>query len=226
MANAATMNGLANAQVNEKTYHRHAGHVSNKGHVKGRAVREKTSASSQATAPHTLDHHNVRLSKAQSSLSASAYQAQGHLPQYNGSGQAHVSSVLNQNVSCQAQRSLALNVACQDGALLRSTSSRAPPVRYEQETYGCANVRNLAVTFGYDGSGDAADKKEIPKPGMPNGHNNRNFDYRGVTVADYKPTRSDPNSSWHRGQVDDFFEDIAAKEAERMKKARANNKTA
>ena len=43
------------------------------------------------------------------------------------------------------------------------------------------------------------------------------FDYKGVTHADYEVKREDPNTTWHKGEVDDLFQELAIKEREEIR---------
>lgn len=47
---------------------------------------------------------------------------------------------------------------------------------------------------------------------MANSINDPNFDYKGVSAADYEIQRPDPDSAWHQGEVEDFFQDLAKEE--------------
>ena len=77
----------------------------------------------------------------------------------------------------------------------------------------------MPVNFGFDGGFDGG--SDVPAPEKndaptSNQHTNPNFDYKGVTTADYEIQRPDPNNEWHRGEVEDFFRDLAEKEQKEM----------
>lgn len=73
----------------------------------------------------------------------------------------------------------------------------------------------MPVNFGFDGGSDAPAPEKNDAP-TSNQHTNPNFDYKGVTTADYEIQRPDSNNEWHRGEVEDFFRDLAEKEQKEM----------
>lgn len=150
------------------------------------------------------------LSKAQSSLASSLYQAHGYLPQFGGAGKAYAASLYGER---------------SDQGLPSPARVRLPPyVSYEEkqttlapssyQTYQGTNVHSLSsnhhtpVNFGFDGGADSPPVKK----GIANSSNNAIFDYKGVTAADYEIQRPDPDSAWHQGEVEDFFQELAKDE--------------
>lgn len=223
------------------------------------------------------DTYNIRLSKTQSSLASSTYQARGHLPQYEGASKAHTSSIYNQNQIAQSQKSMSSKYLYDVGHVddssnnSHATQAVAPNQSFQANEHVlscpicnkmCADVAQKMINsqssangglgdvsfshsqsqqtpnklsdhhnpyagYSYDGTGD-----EPPQSGVssaeyvPNGHNDPNFDYKGLTIAAYKTSRPSVDNPLHHTQVDEFFNKIAKQERELIKAARAKNKTA
>ena len=154
---------------------------------------------------------NVAVSKAQSSLASSTYQAHAHLPQFEGAGKAHASSVYRgQGTQRFTQVRLPSEDSYTDRQYTTETSSNrthSPSTRAASTTY-----RN-PVNFGYDGGRDSP-----PPKATVNSKDQQStrpaFDSMGVTLADYENQRGDTNNAWHHGAVDDFFQDLRGRELE------------
>ena len=150
---------------------------------------------------------NLAASKAQSSLASSTYQAHGHLPQFDGAGKAHTSSVYReQGIQPLPQVRLPSEVSHSDRHYANETSSNqisGPSVR-------TASIYHKSVNFGYDGGRDS------PPPKTTGNMNDQSvrppFDYKGVTLADYENQRGDTNNAWHHGAVEDFCQDVRGEE--------------
>ena len=100
--------------------------------------------------------------------------------------------------------------------------------------------RRAPVTFGLDGADDSLSPNDHVRAEASKTEGNQqgpgttrepgsNFDYKGVTEADYEIKREDPNNSWHQGAVDDFFRELAARqraevEAERQSSSKDGGK--
>ena len=154
---------------------------------------------------------NLAVSKAQSSLASSTYQAHAHLPQFDGAGKAHTSSVYReQGIQPLPQVRLPSEDSYNDRQHTTGDSSdqnQGPSARIVSTIY------HNQVNFGYDGGRDSppatttvdAKDQQSTHPA---------FDYMGVTLDDYENQRGDTNNAWHHGAVDDFFEDLRGQELE------------
>ncbi len=167
---------------------------------------------------------NTSLSKAQSSLASSPYQAQGYLPQFGGAGKAHAASLYgghggrsDQALPSPVRVSLPSYTSYED----KQTTFAQP----SYHTYQGADVHNIPtnhhtpVNFGFDGGADSPPAKK----GIANSSNDPKFDYKGVTVADYEIQRPDPDSAWHQGEVEDFFQELAKEEETEILSHRRGN---
>ena len=91
------------------------------------------------------------------------------------------------------------------------------PMLSTYQSRGCQNIpeamaaHHTSVHFGLDGGADSI-PPQIQKDSEPNSQKKADFDYQGVTLADFEIKREDPNNTWHKGAVDDFFAELAAKE--------------
>ena len=173
-------------------------------------------------------HPNVSVSKAQSLSSSYMYQAQNSTTRFNGAGKTDI-AVTHPNQSNQLPLSLVRVNLPSHGTY---ASRQAILATSTQGDYGngsgfktSAN-HYIPVNFGLDGGADSP----IPhQDGAANSnqHTNPNFDYKGVTTADYEINRGNPENQWHRGEVKDFFERLAAEEQKEIKahqQQRAENK--
>ena len=152
---------------------------------------------------------NVAVSKAQSSLASSTYQAHAHLPQFGGAGKAHASSVYREQGS---QRIPQVRLPSEDSYIDKQYALEASSNRIHSPSTASTAYHN-PVNFGYDGGRDSPP----PKPTV-NSQNQQStrpaFDTMGVTLADYEIQRGDTNNAWHHGAVDDFFQDLRVRELE------------
>ena len=165
---------------------------------------------------------NLAVSKAQSSLASSTYQAHGYLPQFDGAGKAHTSSVYREKgMQPLPQVRLPSEDFYGDKEHANETSidqSYGPSAHPASTTY------HNAVSFGYDGGRDSPPLKT--KNTQIDQQSSRSaFDFMGVTPGDYEHQRGDTNNAWHHGAVDDFFDNVREQELRNMAShQRANNK--
>lgn len=153
---------------------------------------------------------NASFNKAQSSLASSSYQAQGYLRRFGGLGKAYAASLYGDQIDPGPISPVRVN-------LPPHTSYDEKPPKSVEADYQAGQVpcvhnvstnHHLPVAFGFDGGADSPP----PKKGLANSSNDPNFDYKGVTVADYEIQRPDPDSAWHQGEVEDFFQTLAKEE--------------
>ncbi len=156
---------------------------------------------------------DASVSKAPSSLASSFYQAHGYLPQSDGAGKAHTASVSqhrgNETVSKQVRVNLPSSTAYAATQIIATPS--ACQDHKNPSTNNLAAAYLAPMTYGYDGGSDAKpsgndDASKTASQSHPD------FDYKGVTAADYEIQRESPDNEWHRGAVEDFFQEIAANE--------------
>lgn len=157
----------------------------------------------------TTTNLNLAVNKAQSSLASSNYQAHGYLPQFDGAGKAHTSSVYRE----QGMQPLP-QVRLPSEALY---SARQPAAEassnqiHGSSAYTASTTYHSPVNFGYDGGRDSPPPKtkSIPKDKQSS---HPAFDSMVVTLADYDNQRQDTNNAWHHGAVEDFFQDLREQE--------------
>ena len=152
---------------------------------------------------------NLAVSKAQSSLASSTIQAQGFLPQFEGAGKAHTSSIYrDQGIQPHPQVRLPSEALCGDDK--HATEVTFPQV---QNSSACiaSTPYHTPVSFGYDGGRDSPPSRttDFPRHGQAP---RPAFDTMGVTLADYDNKREDTNNAWHHGIVNDFFGDVRERE--------------
>ena len=176
------------------------------------------------------DHHGLLGGKARSSLAASVYHASGYLPQYDGAGRAHTSTIHQQNGNGSHHRQARVN-------LPEHSSYEDRPAPLRSKSHYANNRGSIArhsystsLSLGLDGSGESPSENNpvaLEKNTKDSRINEQRFDTMGVTTADFHQQRPNPNNAWHHGQVDDLFKDIAEQEAEYMiVRKRQNTKTA
>lgn len=167
----------------------------------------------------SMGHPDITISKAPSSLASSTYQARGYLPQYNGASKAHASSIFYQDRHQVPPQQARVNLVGEP-----SYKNGPDPIgTTRKQVYSNTGSHNTtsghlgSVNFGFDGSedfpprsDDAASTAKANQPDRPD------FDYKGVTTADYTRQRPDPNNAWHHGTVQDFFDDLGEKEFKKM----------
>ena len=124
---------------------------------------------------------NLAVSKAQSSLASSTYQAHGYLPQFEGAGKAHTSSVYRDQgiqplphvrLPSEASYSQKKHATGTSSDQIHDSNSNNAPTPYHNSVY-----------FGYDGGRDSPPPKttNVPKDQQPT---RPEFDFMGVTPAD------------------------------------------
>ena len=164
---------------------------------------------------------NVAVSKAQSSLASSTYQAHAHLPQFEGAGKAHASSVYHGQGT---QRLPQVRLPSEDSYTDRQYTAEASANRINSSgTRTASTTYHNPVNFGYDGGRDSP-----PPKATVNSKNQQSsrpaFDFMGVTLADYEIQRGDTNNAWHHGAVDDFFQNLRERELETIASHQRVNK--
>lgn len=166
-------------------------------------VRPSSSASLARTNP------NLAVNKAQSSLASSTYQAHGYLPQFDGAGKAHTSTVYReQGIQPVPQVRLPSEALYGDRQPAAQISSNQI---HGLSAYTASTTYHSPVNFGYDGGRDSPPPKteNVPKDKQSS---RPAFDLMGVTPADYDNQRQDTNNAWHHGAVEDFFQDLSEQE--------------
>ena len=154
---------------------------------------------------------NVAVSKAQSSLASSTYQAHAHLPQFEGAGKAHASSVYREQGN---QRLPQVRLPSEDSYIDKQYTIEASSNRiHSPSTRTASTAYHNPVNFGYDGGRDSPPPKTTVKS-QDQQSTRPAFDTMGVTLADYEIQREDTNNAWHHGAVDDFFQDLRVRELE------------
>ena len=155
---------------------------------------------------------NLAASKAQSSLASSTYQAHGHLPQFDGAGKAHTSSVYReQGIQPLPQVRLPSEVSHSDRHYANETSSNqisGPSVR-------TASTYHKSVNFGYDGGRDSPPLKTTVNTNDQQSVRPA-IDYKGVTLVDNENQRGDTNNTWHHEAVEDFSQDVRGAELKKI----------
>ena len=92
---------------------------------------------------------NVAVSKAQSSLASSTYQAHAHLPQFEGAGKAHASSVYRGQGT---QHLPQVRLPSEDSYTDRQSTAEASSNRiHSPSTRTASTIYHNPVNFGYDG---------------------------------------------------------------------------
>ena len=163
---------------------------------------------------------NVTVSKAQSSLASSNYQAHGYLPQFSGAGMAHTSSVYReQGIQPLPQVRLPSEASYVERQQATGPSSHQV---YGPNTYTPSMANQNPVNFGYDGGRDSPPPKSTGAPqNQPS--NRAAFDFMGVSQADYETKREDTENAWHHGAVEDFFQDLREQELKTIASRRRVN---
>ena len=207
-------NGTKRAQTNLSTQqvenrlntilHKHG----NTGSIDNRSYAENRPSSSTSSARAAS---NIAVSKAQSSLASSTYQAHAHLPQYEGAGKARTSSVYRE----QGNQPLPhVRLPSEDSYIDREYTSKASYIPTQGPSASTASTTyHNPVNFGYDGGRDSPPPKATANS-KDQQSTNTEFDLMGVTLADYEHQRGDTNNAWHHGAVDDFFQDLREQELE------------
>ena len=172
--------------------------------------------------------------KAASSLAASGYHATGFLPQYDGAGRAHTSTMHQQHGVPASHRQARVNLPQEGSYADRPAPLGARSHNANRDPRSLPNQDPSASsrTFGYDGSADDAPWADNTAE-TAYGYNNPNtsgqqkeFDTMGVTKEDFNHQRPDHKNAWHQGQVTDLFREIAEEEDSYMRtRLRQNTKT-
>ena len=164
---------------------------------------------SSSSVPLAKNNPNLAVGKAQSSLASSTYQAHGYLPQFDGAGKAHTSSVYReQGIQPLPQVRLPSEISYGDRQYTAETSSHQIQ---GPNAYTASTTFHDSVNFGYDGGRDSPPPKttNVPKDQQST---RPAFDSMGVTLADFDNKHEDTNNAWHHGAVEDFFQDLREKE--------------
>ena len=89
------------------------------------------------------------------------------------------------------------------------------PSEERKKAYDAAAALYTPISFGLDGGTDPQPQSKEDKP-MTAQETHPDFDFRGVTLADYETKREDPNNAWHKGEVEDFFRELSVKERQQI----------
>ena len=209
---ADKMNGnkRAQAKVVEQLSENKGNNASNDGGNAGgignglyATIHPSSSASLARTNP------DLAVGKAQSSLASATYQAHGYLPQFDGAGKAHTSSLYReQGIQPLPQVRLPSEALYSDRQHTAETSSHQ---NHGPSAYTASTTYHNSVNFGYDGGRDSPPAKTTNAP-KDQQSTHPAFDYMGLTLADYDNQRGDTNNAWHHGAVEDFFQDLREQE--------------
>ena len=169
---------------------------------------------------------NASINKAQASLASSKYQVHGFLPHSGGTGSA--TSFIFHDPSSQIPHSpVRVRIPSHETHRGRETVLASPNYRNQptQSVHGITTDHHLPVNFGFDGGADSPTANNT-NAASSNQHTDPNFDYRGVTTADYETQRKDCDSTWHQGRVEDFFQELGKREQKEILAHRVNAKRA
>lgn len=165
--------------------------------------------------------------KANSSLASSTYQAQGHLPHYDGAGKARAASIYRQQPNQIPHKQARVNLPLSSSYTQREHSNERSDQQnsIDRASYN-VDARYVSATFGYDGSGDLPPENDTTSGKGKAKEQGSSFDYRGVTTASFDQHRPDHDNEQHRGAVKAFFKDLHEKEVRyMMARQRKNTKT-
>ena len=173
-------------------------------------------ASALKSDPHTA------ITNVQSSL-MSADQAHYYLSQSNEAEAVHTASPYPQWDRISPSQNQRMNVGFPYATFsnAHTTTHVNSAFRDQDDTNHCipSSPRHMPVSFGYDGGADSQTSQTKQESKTPE-QRRPDFDYRGVTHADYEVMREDPNTTWHKGEVDDLFQELATKEREEIESHR------
>lgn len=207
---AEKINGNKRAQAKqaEQQSENKGNDASNNHGMRGNGLYADNGTSSSASL--SKSNPNLAVGKAQSSLASSTYQAHGYLPQFDGAGRAHTSSLYReQNMQPLPQVRLPSEALYGDRQHTAETSRNQI---HEPSAYTASTTYHNPVNFGYDGGRDSPPPKttNVPKDQQST---RPAFDHMGVSLADYDDNnREDPNNAWHHGLVEDFFQNLREEE--------------
>ena len=169
---------------------------------------------------------NASINKAQASLASSKHQVHDFLPDFGGPGSA-TSSPFHDPSSQLPHSPMRVNIPFHDTQRGREKVPASPNYANPtgQSVYGIPRDHQMPINFGLDGGADspAANNNNTASS---NQHTDPNFDYRGVTTADYEIQRQDCDNTWHQGKVEDFFQELGEREKKEILAHRANAKRA
>ena len=170
---------------------------------------------------------NASVNKTQASLASSKYQVHGLLPHFEAPENAYSSSLPQDSSGQHPHSPMRVKIPSHDAqhgreALLASANFRDQAT---QSAYDVPTIHSLPVNFGFDGGADSEAANDTNAAGS-NQHTDPNFDYRGVTTVDYETQRKDCDNTWHRGKVEDFFQELGEREQKEILAHRANTKRA
>ena len=169
---------------------------------------------------------NASVNKAQASLASAKYQVHGFVPHSGGIGSATSSSFHDQG-SQLPQSPMRVSIPCPETRYSTEKQSVSPNSRtlLTHSGYGVPRDHQLLVNFGFDGGADSPATNNN-NAATSNQHTDPSFDYRGVTTADYEIQRQGCDSTWHKGKVEDFFQELGEREQKEILAHRANAKRA
>ncbi|KAL2044168.1 hypothetical protein N7G274_002873 [Stereocaulon virgatum] len=163
---------------------------------------------------------NISVGKGPSSSASSIVQARGPLDPFEVPGKDHKAPVRYEPNNQLPRSPVRVNLPSQNAYPSAYGSGQSTPAQSSRNNdsagrYSKSVNHYMPVNFGFDGGSDTPAPEKNATP-TSNQHTNPDFDYNGVTTVDYQHRRPDPNNEWHRGQVADFFHDLAQKERKEM----------
>ena len=159
---------------------------------------------------------NISVSKGPSSSASSIVQARGPLDPFEVAGRNDKAAVRYERSNQLPRSPVRVNLPSQNAYPSAYGSGQSTPALSSRNNDNAGRYSNsvnhyMPVNFGFDGSSDTLAPENNVTP-TSDQHTIPSFDYKGVTTADYQNKRLDLNNKWHRGQVADFFHDLAQKE--------------
>ncbi|KAL9099635.1 MAG: hypothetical protein Q9163_004894 [Psora crenata] len=177
-----------------------------------------------------IDDHNGLLSgKARSSLAAAIYHASGVLPQYDGAGRAHTSTIHQQKGNQCAHRQARVNLPGRSSYEDRPFPLGSKSHNANRGSISCYS-KSTSLSLALDGSGESPSKKqEFISNGDPKNrtHDEERVNILGVTTANPDQRHPNHNSALPQGHMAGVANDIPERETEYMTvRKRQNTKTA
>ncbi|KAL6719544.1 hypothetical protein ACLMJK_003785 [Lecanora helva] len=146
---------------------------------------------------------DITVTKVESSPASPSCHAQSYVPHHQGRGLPH---------SAPLQPSWDSNSRNQSQEAL----SGPPPGTCYLDMSPVRGIYDPPGTFGFDGGADSQPPSNEPNVTKMQ-EIDPTFDLKGLTHADYETKRGDADSAWHKGAVNDYFQELAAKEREEIR---------
>ena len=175
-------------------------------------------ASSGLTSPFKSDP-DTSITKALSTLASSSHAATGFLSPNSEVQKPYAAS--SQPRQFHDSPSEHPHVRADLSSSSPSTAPQPTPTSsasYGRRTPGKHNSavnQHIPMSFGLDGGSDQQIGGD-EQGSKTTTQKHADFDYKGVTHADYDIKREDPNNEWHKGAVEDYFQDLAARERQEI----------